>query len=427
LAFADISGALVFIHAPSPSTKQTEPATNLCPPLSPSPSAVSGSTPQSATSAGFDCCDPRHLTVGSTEFLSLGAEFTPLPSLGSDDGEPKFPLEEAPQTPVSIESPFNCSIDDNQLPLEGFGPFLQSDAEENLGSLAAFNTPDLIYRSDKRQKVVSFSDEDAFVSDCFEEFDEDRDLIVLDFPSASESNASELASNNSNSKMKRSHNLKNLASPFGSESDYADSMDLAPGSTHSRTTGQDHPASSQPPTSSISKSQASSTDGNTFVSGSDAAGNQSNLPGNRRGRKQSLTEDPSKTFVCTLCSRRFRRQEHLKRHYRSLHTHDKPFECTECGKKFSRSDNLAQHSRTHGSGAIVMELLEHGEIPSHMAYNEDGRPALGTVLFEAAKCAANYETSIDLSSSDSGHSLHSLSAPSDSKKSLKKRKREESE
>jgi len=81
-------------------------------------------------------------------------------------------------------------------------------------------------------------------------------------------------------------------------------------------------------------------------------------PTNRRGRKQSLTEDPSKTFVCEICFRRFRRQEHLKRHYRSLHTEEKPFECPECGKKFSRSDNLAQHSRTHGSGAIVMNLID---------------------------------------------------------------------
>ncbi|PHH55821.1 C2H2 finger domain transcription factor sebA [Ceratocystis fimbriata CBS 114723] len=84
-------------------------------------------------------------------------------------------------------------------------------------------------------------------------------------------------------------------------------------------------------------------------------------PSSRRGRKQSLTEDPSKTFVCDLCNRRFRRQEHLKRHYRSLHTQEKPFECTDCGKKFSRSDNLAQHARTHGSGAIVMDLIEDQE------------------------------------------------------------------
>ncbi|KAK9471034.1 uncharacterized protein V1510DRAFT_356654, partial [Dipodascopsis tothii] len=61
----------------------------------------------------------------------------------------------------------------------------------------------------------------------------------------------------------------------------------------------------------------------------------------------SPIEDASKTFMCTHCHRRFKRQEHLKRHFRSLHTREKPFKCTGCGKGFSRSDNLAQHARTH--------------------------------------------------------------------------------
>lgn len=112
-------------------------------------------------------------------------------------------------------------------------------------------------------------------------------------------------------------------------------------------------------------------------------------PTNRRGRKQSLTEDPSKTFVCDLCNRRFRRQEHLKRHYRSLHTQEKPFECNECGKKFSRSDNLAQHARTHGSGAIVMNLIEDPEAhvydPSMLHQpGADDYSAYGKVLFQLA-------------------------------------------
>ncbi len=108
-------------------------------------------------------------------------------------------------------------------------------------------------------------------------------------------------------------------------------------------------------------------------------------PANRRGRKQSLTEDPSKTFVCELCNRRFRRQEHLKRHYRSLHTQDKPFECNECGKKFSRSDNLAQHARTHGSGAIVMNLLDGSEEGlDMMAPADSDYHNFGKVLFQVA-------------------------------------------
>jgi 5-methylcytosine-specific restriction endonuclease McrA len=138
-----------------------------------------------------------------------------------------------------------------------------------------------------------------------------------------------------------------------------------------------------------SPQDAAASDSNAS-SGSDGGAAPLPAPVNRRGRKQSLTEDPSKTFVCELCNRRFRRQEHLKRHYRSLHTHEKPFECNECGKKFSRSDNLAQHARTHGSGAIVMDLLENGEVGSFdgsVAMPPPGSEdygAYGKVLFQIA-------------------------------------------
>ena len=137
---------------------------------------------------------------------------------------------------------------------------------------------------------------------------------------------------------------------------------------------------------------------------------------NRRGRKQSLTEDPSKTFVCELCNRRFRRQEHLKRHYRSLHTQDKPFECGECGKKFSRSDNLAQHARTHGSGAVHLDLINDPEamaaaVAGHPAYahhhmmaamSTDDYSNYGKVLFQIAADVpgSSTESSSDESGSD---------------------------
>ncbi|KAF3015608.1 hypothetical protein G7054_g11035 [Neopestalotiopsis clavispora] len=132
-------------------------------------------------------------------------------------------------------------------------------------------------------------------------------------------------------------------------------------------------------------------------------------PANRRGRKQSLTEDPTKTFVCELCTRRFRRQEHLKRHYRSLHTHDKPFECNDCGKKFSRSDNLAQHARTHGAGAIVMNLIDSSESGyDMMAAQQQSHPqsehdyqSFGKVLFQVASEVPGSSGS-DYSSDESG-------------------------
>jgi len=147
----------------------------------------------------------------------------------------------------------------------------------------------------------------------------------------------------------------------------------------------------------------------------------------RRGRKQSLTDDPSKTFVCDICSRRFRRQEHLKRHHRSLHTGDKPFECHECGKKFSRSDNLSQHARTHGAGAIVMGVLEEGEIApagcGSPLENADSS-LLSDVLFKAAAAAAAGSSSSS-ASSGSQRDIYSPAPSSEDSKPAKKRKRED--
>ena len=49
---------------------------------------------------------------------------------------------------------------------------------------------------------------------------------------------------------------------------------------------------------------------------------------------------------CTVCSKTFRRAEHLRRHFRS-HTDDKPFVCSICGKRFARSDTLLRHEANH--------------------------------------------------------------------------------
>lgn len=143
----------------------------------------------------------------------------------------------------------------------------------------------------------------------------------------------------------------------------------------------------------------------------------------RRGRKQSLTDDPSKTFVCNLCSRRFRRQEHLKRHFRSLHTQDKPFSCGECGKKFSRSDNLSQHARTHGSGAVVMGLLEDGEIADDsldgtMHSGEDSDNS-------AATASATPRNLVFINAADVADLTSKVSDKSAEKKMRRKRKRDE--
>ncbi|KAI7823979.1 hypothetical protein BX661DRAFT_126748, partial [Kickxella alabastrina] len=55
-------------------------------------------------------------------------------------------------------------------------------------------------------------------------------------------------------------------------------------------------------------------------------------------------------YVCEYvgCSKQFKRQEHLKRHFR-VHTGERPYKCPSagCDKGFARMDNLNQHIRTH--------------------------------------------------------------------------------
>ncbi|KAI4241337.1 MAG: hypothetical protein L6R40_004643 [Gallowayella cf. fulva] len=61
------------------------------------------------------------------------------------------------------------------------------------------------------------------------------------------------------------------------------------------------------------------------------------------------------------------------------------------GKKFSRRDNLSRRARTHGTGAMVIGVLEESEVaPSEKGQSteESDAGALGVVLFEAAAVAA---------------------------------------
>ncbi|GAA5842925.1 hypothetical protein JCM9279_004030 [Rhodotorula babjevae] len=70
-------------------------------------------------------------------------------------------------------------------------------------------------------------------------------------------------------------------------------------------------------------------------------------PKKGKGSKGGLSKAQASVHACPAehCTAAFKRSEHLRRHYKSVHRGEKPFPCTVagCGKTFSRKDNLQQH------------------------------------------------------------------------------------
>ncbi|KAL5121895.1 hypothetical protein ACEQ8H_000110 [Pleosporales sp. CAS-2024a] len=373
----------VFIQPPSANQGSYLLSATSCPSLSPSPSPI----PRSPfVEAENNFCNPRDLTVSASE---LSTSLTLCP--GDEEHKVVFKGETAK---VDFAEPTeNFSF--NGLPT--FEPLFELDCEDDFTGLVSFQSAENTqFLGSKRQRtdLVAFTQEEDFVSDAsFTDFEEE---LVHGLPLTPAESAADMT--NATAPKKRS--VKKARSEHSDgESDYQ-------GKTP--TCGDENTASG------ASSQHESGHADNAVNSSSDENGSTPVAPTSRRGRKQSLTEDPSKTFVCTLCSRRFRRQEHLKRHYRSLHTHDKPFECTDCGKKFSRSDNLSQHQRTHGTGSVVMGVLDppelsHGDMLQPGMYNPSGPADMGRILYDAAE-------TISSSSSDSFSDLEA---------SARKRKRNE--
>ncbi|KAF8962001.1 hypothetical protein BDZ97DRAFT_1167637 [Flammula alnicola] len=107
-----------------------------------------------------------------------------------------------------------------------------------------------------------------------------------------------------------------------------------------------------------SAGSTSSTEGPKGGAGIEEGGEGQTSNSGRARRKTTRTPTPvtdelagSRTYVCVVpgCGKCFVRGEHLKRHVRSIHTHDKPHPCPfdGCDKSFSRRDNLGQHVRIH--------------------------------------------------------------------------------
>ena len=290
-----------------------------------------------------------------------------LPTLCPGDEEHRFVLKgEAAKVEPSQ------SFDLSGLPQ--FEPLFELDSEDDFTGLVQFpSTDNAQFLGTKRQRseLDAFTPEDDIVSDAsFTDFEDDLPSGLPLTPCDSDSFCSDDMS--APSPKRRAIKKASAGEYVETGSDYQGKTQTSGGNTTQ---------------SEASSQQESGANDNAVGSSSDEASPPPAATTSRRGRKQSLTEDPSKTFVCTLCNRRFRRQEHLKRHYRSLHTHDKPFECTDCGKKFSRSDNLSQHQRTHGTGAVVLGVMDHSEVQPQApagAYDNQDPAILGQILYNAA-------------------------------------------
>ena len=425
-----VSG-LVFIHPPSVTASQASDLLSIgsCPSLSPSPSPA----PTSAKSdTDFDFCDPRNIFGDSIHNIhSQGpVNFPQLPTLCSgDDEEHKLMLggdssliKQEPQIVKGFHSA-TASL----TGLTNFDSFSDLDSEnEFVTDLTRFAPDNIVYSGKKRQRVdLTPGDNESLLSeDSFEDFEGSEQLA-----SAITSPGSSHLSHDSSTKMKPTKIARNSPKKLNKKSNSrSGSAESELNAIQIQTTNSADQNGDTKVSSSSQGDAPTSAESNTAASNTTIT-TPSSQPIARRGRKQSLTDDPSKTFVCTLCSRRFRRQEHLKRHYRSLHTHDKPFECNECGKKFSRSDNLSQHARTHGSGAITLGVLEEGELPPNDTDSPLESTDTGTLsarLFEAAAAAAADASST--SSMSSGGSQRDSTSPApvtENTKTMRKRKRED--
>lgn len=367
--------------APSLNATTSDLSTLSCPSLSPSPVPYARSI--TASEHDVDFCDPRNLTVTSAPASAVSASLSPELSVGVlDHVKIEQPKPSAPNSTFDFNPvlPHGLATFEELSDLESEEDFVNSLV--NLGEpLTDIGRP----RACTGSSVVSLGHGSCFGDEDLS-FEDDFKFPPLPSPPTEDSHKDKRQKNS------RSKDTTTSAVPI-----------MATVATTEQT------AEDQTPDLKDDATESNESSGSEQ---GDSPGTPMAAPPTRRGRKQSLTEDPSKTFVCELCNRRFRRQEHLKRHYRSLHTDDKPYNCDECGKKFSRSDNLTQHARTHAGGALVLGILEEGEtgydgsmmgLPAPQT-QDDGLANMSNVLFQFATevPGSSDEESFDGSDNGSG-------------------------
>ena len=438
----------------------------------PQPPSIAQQQPSS------DFCDPRQLTVDNSSPSSTAPEFSPFhtisPSNETDDSD-KFDLD---VSGISLNSHIHSQDTGIARPSAGhplpclptFDGLSDLDSEDEFVKDIVNLTPtdNTFFLGDKRRRIDPFThEEDDILSEESLDDLENDDLFArtaLPLPDFETPQPPAPPAPVMKPKKRAAPRKSTVKRPSSTESD-SDTLNsiikVAEANVNNRSSTSQKTDSSSAQAQQPNSSNQVAADANAQAPNSSeaAAPTPAPAPVNRRGRKQSLTDDPSKTFVCSLCSRRFRRQEHLKRHYRSLHTEEKPFECADCGKKFSRSDNLAQHARTHANSSVVTApssttSVTHSiattttvpttvttaapvtdspeandaqdtqsEAASVRSFDSRDAGALGAVLYDLA-CAAAEEATTPVSSVSGSDRDASPTNFTSGKRPLKKRKRD---
>ena len=87
------------------------------------------------------------------------------------------------------------------------------------------------------------------------------------------------------------------------------------------------------------------------VAGTDGPSGHAAASGGTGTGEKRVRGSGERRFRCDICSKMFRRNDHMIRHRRALHgppqTTERIFQCDICTKMFVRSDHLLRHRRTH--------------------------------------------------------------------------------